>query len=172
MNKTLIALLIIACSTSKGFATQPESTRIIILDTKNTLGEQLKQFEGKLVYLDAWSTWCSPCIREFAFAKELQEFFNKNDIVILYLCIDRANSKERWRGMLQEHSPGGYHVFIDPSALDDYKKGFGLSRRNLRHFGKGFPWYIIIGKNGEVLVDRAFRPSSRGVLLEQLGKHL
>lgn len=169
-KKSFLALLFIACSLIKVYAVQPESIKI--LDTKSTLVEQLKQFEGKLIYLDVWSTWCSPCIREFAHMKELQPFFNENDIVKLYLCIDRASNMERWRGVLSEHSPDGYHVFVDPSTLDNYKQGFGLSRSNLRHFGKGFPWYIIIGKNGEVLVERAFRPSSKGVLVEQFERYL
>ena len=170
--KSLITFLLIVCSIAKGQTSQPETSGVVILDTKSTLVEQLKQFEGRLVYLDAWSTWCSPCIREFAHVRELRYFFHENDIVKLYLCIDRASNRERWKGMLQEHSPEGYHVFIDPGALDDYKQGFGLRRSNLRHFGKGFPWYIIIGKNGEVLVERAFRPSSKHVLLEQFEKHL
>lgn len=172
MKKAFIVLIVTICLTSKGFAYQPESSGIVILDTKNTLVEQLKQFEGRLVYLDKWSTWCSPCIREFAFMKELQDFFIENDIVKLYLCIDRAGNEERWMENINSHSPEGYHVFLNTEELETYKQGFGLSRRNYRSFGRGFPQFIIIGKNGEVLVERAFRPSNRDLLLEQLEKFL
>jgi thiol-disulfide isomerase/thioredoxin len=41
------------------------------------------QFQGKLVYLDFWATWCSPCIAEFPKLKDLVKEYGKDQFEII-----------------------------------------------------------------------------------------
>ena len=113
--------------------------QIFLLDQEETLNKQLSQFEGKIIYADLWSTWCKYCIASFKYKKDLDEFFESNDIVFLGLCIDKVKSLDNWKNLIYKHSVNGYHVFVDYETLDDYKSDLEMSRRNKKLLGEGFP---------------------------------
>lgn len=48
----------------------------------------LSSFRGKLLLINIWATWCSPCVKEFPSLKGLVEHF-KNDIEILAVSEDK-----------------------------------------------------------------------------------
>jgi thiol-disulfide isomerase/thioredoxin len=48
----------------------------------------LSQFEGKLVMINFWATWCGPCIREIPELIELQEEFRDQGMEIIGISLD------------------------------------------------------------------------------------
>lgn len=50
-----------------------------------TLGE----LRGKVVYLDFWADWCSPCLAEMPASNELRRQFAGRDVVFVYISLDR-----------------------------------------------------------------------------------
>ena len=147
-------------------------SKIIIVDTKESLNEQLKQFDGKIVYIDVWATYCAPCINEFKYKKKVSSFFEKNKILTLCICVDKEKNKEKWKNLIQEHSVKGYHVFIDVDLIEEYKTIVDLSGNEFKYFGRGIPRFLLIGKNGNILEKTAFPPSNKEILIEQLKKYL
>ena len=147
----------------------PDSS-IIFTETEETLNEQLAQFEGKIVYIDIWGTFCKSCIRLFRFKDTVTPFFTEKDIVTLYICLDKNGNKEKWKSLALKHKLRGYHVFVELDSLDSYKTSFNLPEKHLERLGMGFPRFMIIGRNGEVLEMYADPPSEK--LINEMRKYL
>ena len=52
----------------------------------NSEGEEWKDFgslQGKVVVVDFWATWCGPCIGSFPNVRELVDFYDGYDVVVL-----------------------------------------------------------------------------------------
>ena len=49
----------------------------------------LKDFKGKVVYVDVWATWCGPCVEEIPYAKKLQGTFQEDKVIFLNVSVDR-----------------------------------------------------------------------------------
>ncbi len=62
---------------------------------EDTNGEKvsLADFKGKVVFLNFWATWCSPCIRELPSIERLQNKFSKNDFAVIAISLDRGGKK-------------------------------------------------------------------------------
>ena len=43
----------------------------------------LTAYRGKVVYLDFWASWCSPCKPSFGYMNLLRQFYSPEDLVIL-----------------------------------------------------------------------------------------
>ena len=111
----------------------------------------LTDFEGKLLYVDIWASWCGPCRKQFPYAKKLKEKFSKRQlkkIKFIYISID--TDYEKWKESLEKLNLDGYQ-FISPSdKLNSASSYFGVS---------SIPRYIIIDESGNILSPNAKRPS-------------
>jgi thiol-disulfide isomerase/thioredoxin len=109
----------------------------------------LKDFEGKVIYLDFWASWCGPCIREFPFAKELKKRMSDNEnLVFLYVSIDSDIGK--WKEAIEKFEIQGIHVNSNEN------KGSMPDTYNVQ----GVPEYYIIGKDGKIFDNMPPRPSN------------
>lgn len=50
----------------------------------------LAAFRGKVVVLNLWATWCTPCLAEMPMLDRLQQELRGEDVVVLALSIDRG----------------------------------------------------------------------------------
>lgn len=91
--KILLALILAAFISSSALAARindaaPEFTLQNLEGKTIRLGE----FKGKVVFLDFWASWCSPCKQELP---ELNRFINgmkDRDVVVLAVNIDKRRS--------------------------------------------------------------------------------
>lgn len=143
-------------------------SKTFFLDQKETLNEQLKDFEGKLVYIDAWATYCSPCIKWLKKKKDYQDYFENNEIVVLCICFDKSEKKNNWKELIKKYAITGNHLFIERDSIDNYLENFNVSRK--KSLGRGFPRFLIIDKEGNVAESSAYAPSR--MLLTQMKKYL
>lgn len=49
--------------------------------------QKLKDFQGKVVILDFWATYCPPCIEEIPHLKELQKKYGKENLEVVGLHV-------------------------------------------------------------------------------------
>jgi peroxiredoxin len=56
-------------------------------------------FGGKVLVLNFWATWCSPCVQEIPSLNEFQKRFAKSGVVVVAVSIDK--------------NPGKYRAFLD-----------------------------------------------------------
>lgn len=139
----------------------PEAVLIDNYQNIKSLKEILKTFHGQVVYVDFWASWCPPCHGEFSYSDTIQEFAKNNNIVLLYISKDKE--EEGWIKTISKFELKGYHARTVTnefrSELDKYK---------IKHI----PWYMIVDKNGEIVVKEALHPSSQEELFSQLSKYI
>ena len=65
----------------------------------------MKDFKGKVMFIDVWATWCGPCREQFPFLKIVEEEYKDNsDIVFMGISIDRLRDREKWLKMMKKEN--------------------------------------------------------------------
>lgn len=93
------------------------------------------------VLIDIWASWCSPCIAEIPYIKELYEKYDRNTLNILSISIDVR--KNAWMNALARLDMSWESLLIRSDKEAELK--------NMYHF-QGIPYYILIDKKG-IIVD-------------------
>lgn len=123
---------------------QPRENTLLKL-TKNTPANELitkilDDHKGKIIYLDIWATWCSPCRREMPFSKQLMQTLNNDKVAFVYLCID--SEEDKWKAIISELNISGSHYLATP---DQSRFLYQLFEMN------GVPQYVLLDTKGNVI---------------------
>jgi thiol-disulfide isomerase/thioredoxin len=112
----------------------------------------LSDFKGKVVYIDVWATWCGPCRKEFPAMKELENQYHDNkDIVFIGVNVDISKDIQKWKNFLEKEQLAGIQIFAGDKANAELMKPYKIS---------GIPRFILVGKDGKLVMADAPRPSS------------
>lgn len=90
---------------------------ILVNTSKDTLsfGHLLSQLKGKVILLDLWASWCSPCIELLPASNEIEKSFAKNNFQLVYLNLDRelhlftASSEKYLKGKMNFNIVGNFN---------------------------------------------------------------
>lgn len=73
----------------------------------------LARFRGKVVLLNLWATWCTPCKVEMPALARLQAAYAGKDVVVVALSIDNAKAEAKARAFIAQNAP--LVVYRDPA---------------------------------------------------------
>ena len=98
----------------------------------------LKDFKGKVIFLNFWATWCGPCREEMPSMEALYQQFKEKDFVFLTVSVDYGGIEPVKEFIKKNHYT--LPVLLDPKC------------ETLEVFGvKGIPTTIIIDKAGKMI---------------------
>lgn len=101
--------------------------------------KSLKDFQGKVVLLNLWATWCAPCRKEMPDLNALQKSLGSDQFQVVALSVDHKGM-EVVKSYLAEVGADALTPFVDEStkALTDLQ-------------GVGLPTTLLIDRQGREL---------------------
>ena len=111
-------------------------------DGEKILRKLIEPYQGKLIYVDIWGTWCTPCRQNLKDSWRVREALKDYDIVYLFLA--NNSSDEAWKSVISEYNVTGENVVHynlpedQQAAIENY---VGVN---------GYPTYKLIDKEGNI----------------------
>jgi thiol-disulfide isomerase/thioredoxin len=113
-----------------------------VYDTPETPNDKLfadllKPFEGKVILIDFWATWCGPCRMAMKYMEPVKKQYEGKDVVFVYVT-DESSPVGTWQNMISDIH--GEHFRLKNDQFAYLRDKFGA---------KGVPSYMVLNKKGE-----------------------
>jgi len=97
----------------------------------------LEAYRGKIVWVDFWASWCTPCRRSFPWLNEVMEKYADDGFVVIGVNVDKE--RELATQFLAE-VPARFPIVYDPDGrlAKDYEV-------------LGMPSSFLIGRDGKII---------------------
>lgn len=156
----LIILNVNTIASNKIWFTESIDTVLIKMEdrpVKDLLDDIINRNKGKVIYIDCWATWCSPCLAEMPNSKTLMQEFKSKDVAFVFLCLN--SQEDVWRSTIDSLKIEGQHYFLTKKQSNDLRFLLKL---------QGIPYYILYNKDGAVLEQPTLRPSMMKEKIDKL----
>ncbi len=111
----------------------------------------LTAYQGKVVFIDFWASWCAPCRLSFPWLNEMQARYGARGLQVLAVNVDRRRADAD--GFLAQ-VPARMTVAFDPQG--DTPRRYAI---------KAMPSSVLVAADGSVLQQHAgFRDDDRAAL--------
>lgn len=147
----LVVLTGVAWVHAEGEINAPEFT-LKTLDEERQIS--LKDYRGKVIYLDFWASWCGPCRKSLPMLNELRNELKDRGFEVLALNVDET--REEGLRFLKEY-PVDYPTLFDNEGT--------AATYQLR----GMPTAFLIDHNGKLHSQHVgFNPKDMGSIREEV----
>lgn len=154
MRELLVTLLVAVLAAAPAFAARMgEPAPAFALATAAGDTVDLARLRGRVVYVDFWASWCTPCKRSFPWMNELEARYRDSGLTVVAINVDKR--REDALSFLRD-VPARFTVVFDaegktPTAFDV----------------KGMPSSYLIDREGRVAaVEEGFH-DERAAAIEQ-----
>ena len=96
----------------------------------------LSDFEGRVVVIDFWASWCVPCRRSFPWLNAMQSKYADDGLVIIGVNVDRVSADA---DEFLERFPATFKIIYDSEA--NLARSFGV---------QAMPSSFVIGRDGAI----------------------
>lgn len=105
---------------------------------------KLSDFQGKVVLVDFWATWCGPCKHAMPHMEKLHRKLTPQGLMVLGVCVwDKKAAFDAWQ--TKPEVPTSYLKVFDPA-----ERAPNNIARGLYHVS-GIPTFYLINKDGKIL---------------------
>ena len=126
----LLALLFITTIFCPIHASAAEAPDFVLPANTDTVS--LDKLRGKVVYVDFWASWCTPCRKSFPWMNEIQSKYKDKGLVVVAVNLDKNKDKAN-------------------EFLNDFETNFVIA---FDPEGKTAEHYKVMGMPSSYLVDR------------------
>jgi thiol-disulfide isomerase/thioredoxin len=108
----------------------------------NINGQQqsLKQWQGNIIVLNFWATWCPPCREEMPELSAMQDQYKQQNLVIVGLSTDDLDTTKTY----MKSAPVSYPILAGDMEAMNLAETLGNNRGIL-------PYTVIVDANGTVV---------------------
>ena len=109
----------------------------------------LSDFKGKVVLVDVWATWCSPCRKEIPPSEKPEEGDARHRCGLFSVSVDEAKDKQKWLDFIETEGLKGIQLLAN-----------GWSKITKDYKINGIPRFMVFDKKGNIVSADAPRPSN------------
>ena len=109
------------------------------LTTPDGKAKKLADWQGKLLVINFWATWCPPCREEMPEFSRAQDQYGANGVQFVGIAIDEADKVIEF----SKKTPVVYPLLVGPSELQSLMTKLGNQQG-------GLPFTVIIGRDGKL----------------------
>lgn len=99
----------------------------------------IKEWDGKVILVNFWATWCPPCLKEIPYFIELQKEYGEQGFQIIGIAVDDEDAVRAFADDM------GINYPIMVSELEAIE----LSKRYGNRFG-ALPYSVVINRKSEI----------------------
>lgn len=124
--------------------------------------KSLQDYQGKLIYMDIWATWCGPCLQQIPALKAFEEKYKNTPIVFLSISVDPDQHQFKWENMVKEKELKGEQLFAGKAS--GFEEAYRIDY---------IPRFLLISPHGDIMMDSApqpldFNTNGMNPMLEQI----
>jgi thiol-disulfide isomerase/thioredoxin len=114
---------------------------------------KLSEWDGHLVVLNFWASWCGPCREEMPLLERSQQRYAERGVQIVGVAADTGSATRAFLGRYPVHYP---ILVDDPAAGRDVSLTYGNTRGVL-------PYTVLLGRDGLILAQRFGNFTEKGL---------
>jgi len=127
----------------------------------------LSDFQGKVIILDFWATWCSPCVRSFPGMEALIKKY-KDDDAVVFLFINTSQNEPDYKELVSDFiNENNYSFNVLFDEMNDWNKRIATI-----YDVEALPSKIIIDKNGYIRYHSSGTSSSIDDIMDDLSTRI
>jgi len=152
-TKALLVITILLFSA--GYAAANDAAPAFSLPNKAGENISLSDFDGQVVLLNFWASWCGPCREEMPLLNELHEKYAPLGFTMLGINVEE-NSAAAYKFL--ESVPAGFPILYDSS--NSVSKLYDVI---------AMPSTVIVGRDGQIkYVHHGYEPGDENVYQDQI----
>ena len=119
------------------FHTAAKAVPAVYFATADGDQKQLSDFQGKVVLLNFWATWCAPCRIEMPMLSKLQTEFGGKNFEVVTIATGR-------------NAPGALKRFFDKAGIENLPRHRDIKQQLARKMAiLGLPITVILNRQGK-----------------------
>lgn len=105
----------------------------------------ISEWQGKILVINFWATWCQPCLKEIPEFMQLQTQFGKQNVQFIGIAIDELSAVTRYQNTANMNYP---------VLMANEWDGFNLAQQ-LGNSANTVPYTVVVNPAGQIIYRHA-----------------